>query len=265
MMGIVEGFYGPPWSWRDRLEVLQWSAARGLTDYMYAPKDDPKHRRAMARALRRGRARGLPFPRRRRRRPHRLRDLAGALDRRSAQPPIEPRSREGRPDRRSRRHPRRPVPRRPAARPDRDPGARQGAAHAGLADVAARPPRGAGVRSRCARRSTSARSRRLTSLPSPGCSRRRPVGWTGASVVNDEITGDEARARVDALGGRAPLLWDNVPVNDAVMSDRLFMGPLRGRSHRAAQRVLRLHGEPDGAATGIDAAARLDRGVVRRR
>ncbi len=46
MMGIVEGFYGPPWSWRDRVDVLQWSAARGLTDYMYAPKDDPKHRRA---------------------------------------------------------------------------------------------------------------------------------------------------------------------------------------------------------------------------
>jgi hypothetical protein len=57
-----------------------------------------------------------------------------------------------------------------------------------------------------------------------------PVGWTGASVVNDEITGEEARARAAALGGRRPLLWDNVPVNDGVMSDRLFLGPLRGRS-----------------------------------
>ncbi len=43
--GVVEGFYGPPWSWADRIEVLQWCAARGLTDYMYAPKDDPKHRK----------------------------------------------------------------------------------------------------------------------------------------------------------------------------------------------------------------------------
>src|SRR5262249_32611830 len=57
-----------------------------------------------------------------------------------------------------------------------------------------------------------------------------PIGWTGASVVNDEITAEDARARVGALGGRLPLLWDNVPVNDAVMSDRLFMGPLRGRA-----------------------------------
>jgi hypothetical protein len=48
--------------------------------------------------------------------------------------------------------------------------------------------------------------------------------------VNDEITADDARARMVALGGRPPLLWDNVPVNDAVMSDRLFMGPLRGRA-----------------------------------
>ncbi|MEQ1786713.1 MAG: beta-N-acetylglucosaminidase domain-containing protein [Acidimicrobiales bacterium] len=38
-----------------------------------------------------------------------------------------------------------------------------------------------------------------------------------------------ATARAASLGGRAPLLWDNFPVNDAVMGDRLFVGPLRGR------------------------------------
>jgi hyaluronoglucosaminidase len=56
-----------------------------------------------------------------------------------------------------------------------------------------------------------------------------PIGWTGRAVVNDEITVAEAAERADAVGGRAPLLWDNVPVNDAIMSDRLFLGPLRGR------------------------------------
>ena len=56
-----------------------------------------------------------------------------------------------------------------------------------------------------------------------------PIGWTGEAVVNDAITAASAGARAAALGGRAPLLWDNVPVNDAVMSDRLFLGPLRGR------------------------------------
>jgi hypothetical protein len=56
-----------------------------------------------------------------------------------------------------------------------------------------------------------------------------PIGWTGDAVVNDEITEADARARADALGGRAPLLWDNHPVNDGPMGDQLFIGPLRGR------------------------------------
>lgn len=56
-----------------------------------------------------------------------------------------------------------------------------------------------------------------------------PICWTGRTVVCDEILVSEARARADALGGRAPLLWDNYPVNDTIMADRLFLGPLRGR------------------------------------
>jgi hypothetical protein len=56
-----------------------------------------------------------------------------------------------------------------------------------------------------------------------------PVGWTGDAVVNDEVTAASASSRAASLGGRPPLLWDNVPVNDAIMSDRLFLGPLRGR------------------------------------
>ena len=56
-----------------------------------------------------------------------------------------------------------------------------------------------------------------------------PIGWTGRQVVVDEITVAEAAARADALGGRAPFVWDNYPVNDTLMADRLFLGPLRGR------------------------------------
>ena len=44
LRGIVEGFYGPPWTWDLRAEVATWCAARGMPDYVYAPKDDPKHR-----------------------------------------------------------------------------------------------------------------------------------------------------------------------------------------------------------------------------
>jgi len=56
-----------------------------------------------------------------------------------------------------------------------------------------------------------------------------PIAWTGSLVVNESITVGEAQARAESLGGRAPLVWDNFPVNDAVMSDRLHLGPLWGR------------------------------------
>lgn len=56
-----------------------------------------------------------------------------------------------------------------------------------------------------------------------------PIAWTGPTVVCDEITAAMARDRAIALGDRPPLLWDNYPVNDAMMGDRLFLGPLRGR------------------------------------
>lgn len=56
-----------------------------------------------------------------------------------------------------------------------------------------------------------------------------PIAWTGPTVVCDEITVNMARDRAGSLGGRQPLLWDNYPVNDATMGDRLFLGPLRGR------------------------------------
>ena len=55
------------------------------------------------------------------------------------------------------------------------------------------------------------------------------IGWTGAAVVNDTITAHEAEAFADAVDSRPLALWDNYPVNDAVLADRLFMLPLRGR------------------------------------
>jgi len=43
--GIVEGFYGTPWSHRQRLEVLRFEGQHGMNVYFYGPKDDPYHRR----------------------------------------------------------------------------------------------------------------------------------------------------------------------------------------------------------------------------
>src|SRR6185503_12213640 len=42
--GIVEGFYGPPWTHAERLDAISFLAPRGLNAYGYAPKDDAKHR-----------------------------------------------------------------------------------------------------------------------------------------------------------------------------------------------------------------------------
>ena len=44
LSGIIEGFYGPPWSRSERLELVDMMAASGLNTYLYAPKDDLKHR-----------------------------------------------------------------------------------------------------------------------------------------------------------------------------------------------------------------------------
>ena len=42
--GIVEGFFGPPWSMAHRKALFRFGAKRGMNTYLYAPKDDPYHR-----------------------------------------------------------------------------------------------------------------------------------------------------------------------------------------------------------------------------
>lgn len=43
--GIVEGFFGPLWSMGHRRRLFEFGAARGMNTYLYAPKDDPYHRK----------------------------------------------------------------------------------------------------------------------------------------------------------------------------------------------------------------------------
>src|SRR5688572_8783696 len=44
MTGAIEGFYGQPWSQAERFELFEWMSAWNLNTYLYAPKDDLKHR-----------------------------------------------------------------------------------------------------------------------------------------------------------------------------------------------------------------------------
>jgi hypothetical protein len=44
-LGIIEGFYGKPWSWEERAQTITFLAGRGYRFYLYAPKADPFLRR----------------------------------------------------------------------------------------------------------------------------------------------------------------------------------------------------------------------------
>ncbi len=43
--GVVEGFYGRPWTARQRHDMVTFIAELGMSDYVYSPKDDPFTRR----------------------------------------------------------------------------------------------------------------------------------------------------------------------------------------------------------------------------
>ncbi|MFL6051914.1 MAG: beta-N-acetylglucosaminidase domain-containing protein [Actinoallomurus sp.] len=42
--GVIEGFYGPPWSDAERQAILRFEGEHKMDSYVYAPKDDPYHR-----------------------------------------------------------------------------------------------------------------------------------------------------------------------------------------------------------------------------
>lgn len=222
--GVIEGFYGPPWLTEERLLVMSTLGRQGMGDYVYAPKDDPKHRadwrvpytdeeladfeRLGAAGTMRfgfGISPGLSI------------DCSSPMDRADLLAKCDQVIGCGA--------------RLVVLCLDDIPfgGGPQGVGHAGLtswlrerldgrADLALVPTEYVGIHE------TPYLDALAAGLPDDV-----PVGWTGDAVVNDSITAAQARRRAEALRGRAPLLWDNVPVNDGLMGDRLHLGPLWGR------------------------------------
>lgn len=45
LRGVVEGFYGTPWTHTQRLDMLSFMAQKKMNAYIYAPKDDEYHRK----------------------------------------------------------------------------------------------------------------------------------------------------------------------------------------------------------------------------
>jgi hyaluronoglucosaminidase len=63
------------------------------------------------------------------------------------------------------------------------------------------------------------------------------VFWTGNSVCSQTITAPDVEG-ISGLLGRQVMLWDNYPVNDgAVRSDYIYSSPLSGRDSALAQKV----------------------------
>lgn len=222
--GIIEGFYGRPWTWDERAAVATECAGWGMTDFVYAPKDDVKHRAEWR----------LPYD---------DAELAGFAGFASTAPlrlgfgispglSIDPTSDADQAAL--------------ATKCDQVVEAGAGLVALCLDDI----PFGGAEQGTAHGRIVTALAdhlgdrARLVLVPTEYVGIRRtpylsalaaatpadvPIGWTGDAVVNEAITVAQARRRAEALGGRPPLVWDNTPVNDGLMSERLHLGPLWGR------------------------------------
>jgi len=223
VQGIIEGFYGPPWDWDVRREVCAALAEAGMDTYVYAPKDDPLHRDRWR----------DPYD------DATLEDFAALVEDDtlrvgfSISPglSIDTSSHDDR----------------AALLAKIDQVLAVGISLVGLLLDDLPPADGLGDRHAELTlwlRDALPAEVELFMVPMHYTGSERtpyldalsrhvplevPIGWTGPRVVNASITAADARAWSDAMDGRRPLLWDNTPVNDALMSDRLFSGPLRGR------------------------------------
>ena len=255
--GIVEGFFGPLWSMAHRERIFEFGAARGMNTYLYAPKDDPYHRKLWR----------LPYPRADWRQLVRLIGQAkknqidfvygfhpGEGLRFSDAKLVDTLLQKARSfydagvrtfavlfdD----------IPSRLSHAPDRRAFKNSLARAEGtwLAQIEARQPASwtdvewwicpsyyseDALLERVFGRFESDFLEILAErLPA-----RVACFWTGPAVVSRKITIAHARKIVNRIGNRPLLLWDNYPVNDLSMSDELHIGPLAGRDPRLSQSV----------------------------
>lgn len=210
--GVIEGFYGPPWTHVERLDLLGLCGRHELNTWVHAAKDDPYHR------LWRD-----PYPEDEL---DRLAELVRAAERHGVElawaiaPGLSicysdggvrcPGDRE--------RYGAEPS---PSAAAQADLSNRFRREFLDGAALVVCPMGYAGV-GRTTYRATFAR------LLDPEI----VVYWTGPDVVPESITREDLDGAVAAFGHEL-LLWDDYPVND-FDPGRLFLGPLRGRDGRLA-------------------------------
>ncbi len=223
MRGLIEGFYGTPWSWDQRIEVCRAVGAAGMDTYLYAPKDDPLHRSDWRTPYSGSVLDG--FERLVAEQPLRVgfsvspglsMDAGSAEDRAALLGKYRTVIERG-------------VRLVGLLFDDLDPSPGLGTVHGRATEwlreqlpddveLVMVPLHYTGVTA------SPYLEELVAEVP-----REVAIAWTGPYVVNDVITAQDARDWSAAMGGRRPLLWDNTPVNDALMTRHLFTGPLRGR------------------------------------
>lgn len=236
--GVVEGFYGPPWTDDQRLWMIRFTASLEMNSYIYAPKNDPFHRErwrddytdeskeSIWKAAAACRDSGLLF--RFALSPGLSITYSDSADRRRLLDKFLVFSDRGidgfclfLDD----------IPPRLAATRDRSAFAGLAAAQADLVNSTAD-----GLRRRLGSMPPLffCPTEYAWSTPSPYLETlgkeldpRIAQFWTGPRVVSPCITRDDAAAFFRVVG-RKPLLWDNFPVNDFA-PNRLFLSPLNGR------------------------------------
>jgi hyaluronoglucosaminidase len=235
--GVVEGFYGTPWSHQARLDVITFLAERAMNAYLYAPKDDPKHRADWR----------VPYEDAEL---SRFRELAAASSAGNVtfgfgiSPGLDIDYES--PDDRELLFAK--------LAPLLDAGVRWFALL--VDDIPLTPnlaPRQAALAAwLLARLRTVDDQVRLTVCPTEYVGTRPSpylsdlgadlpadvdIMWTGPTVCSPEIRADDARSWAKALGDRRVIVWDNYPVNDATMTASLHLGPYRGRDPELADVV----------------------------
>ena len=235
--GIVEGFYGTPWRHAQRLDAISFLAPRGLNAYVYAPKDDAKHRSEWR----------VPYDEQEL---AEFRELAAHADAHGARfgfaisPGLDITYESGE-DRAVVLAKLRPL------------------LDAGvpwflllLDDIRMAPglaPRQAALATWLLEQLRAARPDASLTLcpteyvgtrPSPylrelgaGLPDDVDVMWTGPTVCSPTLRADDARGWTEALGGHRTIVWDNTPVNDATMVNELHLGPYLGRDPGLADLV----------------------------
>jgi len=227
--GVIEGFYGRPWTFDERVDAVRFLADVGMNAYVYAPKDDPRHRGAWRE----------PYPSDDLEDFRRLAEVAREVGVEvgfaiSPGLDLDPTSVEDR----------EALGTKVGTMldlgwtwivlafddiPSRDGAGVEQAEVAGellglmlervpAAELTLVPTEYVGTRA-------SPYLQALGAALDP----RIGVMWTGPTVCSPEIRGHDAAAWAESLGGRRPLLWDNVPVNDGSMTSSLHLGPYRGR------------------------------------